>query len=117
MGLEVTPERALAGEEASVKELARSILATPTGRVGCFSPNLFRAPAMASGAHIPAAAIAAAKGPLAAGCEAASPPCSKAAAGSGEQKQAARMTSMAKASCMKHGCLEADADRQALLYI
>lgn len=65
MGLEVTPDSALAGEEASVKELARSILATPTGRVGCFSPNLLKAPAMASGAHFPAAA--AAEGPGAAG--------------------------------------------------
>lgn len=62
MGFEVTPESALAGEEASVKELARSILATPIGRVGCFSPNLFRAPAMASGTTSLAAA---AEGPLA----------------------------------------------------
>ena len=62
VGFEVMPESALAGEEASVKELARSILATPTGRVGCFNPNLFRAPAMASGA--PAAA---AEGPCADG--------------------------------------------------
>ena len=38
-----------------MKELARSILATPTGREGCFSPNLCRAPAMGS---LPAAAAA-----------------------------------------------------------
>lgn len=31
-----------------MKELARSILATPTGREGCFSPNRCRAPAMGS---------------------------------------------------------------------
>lgn len=59
----MTPEIAFAGEEASVKELARSILAIPTGRVGCFSPNLFKAPAMTSGTPAPAAA----KGPLATG--------------------------------------------------
>lgn len=55
VGFKVAPESALAGEEASVKELARSILATPMGRVGCFSPNLFRAPAMASGTSAAAA--------------------------------------------------------------
>ena len=35
-------------EEAWVKELAKSILDTPTGLVGCFRPNLCSAPAMAS---------------------------------------------------------------------
>lgn len=35
-------------EEACVKELAKSILDTPTGLVGCFRPNLCSAPAIAS---------------------------------------------------------------------
>ena len=66
----MAPDTVVAGEEASVKELTRSILATPTGRVGCFSPNLCKAPAMASGTPAPATAIACAAAVLVAGSEA-----------------------------------------------
>lgn len=37
-------------EEAWVKELTKSILATPTGLVGCRRPNFCNAPAIASAA-------------------------------------------------------------------
>ena len=45
-------------EEAWVKELAKSILATPTGLVGCRRPNFCSAPVIASAAG--AAVVAAA---------------------------------------------------------
>lgn len=57
-----------------MKELARSILATPTGREGCFSPNRCRAPAMGS---LPAGAAAAAGGLAAVALESTCLPCVK----------------------------------------